>query len=231
LKHMLLAGPDLCCHAAEGNRQIVKALQVVVRHKRSVEEQPHRRTGVQSPRYADSMPQPKLQPVRIRQPVFLPAIAQRLEWNLTAQHTGPVNAADELFDVIRTVACRIKPAHQSAHACSGHIVYRNVMFLQPLDGTDMRKAERSAALKHQPDSGSIRRIDLRLLRRLDLQARCQSYPGKTGEKTPTDSTGHKRDHLQINLSATPDWDDDLKVPCAVQRCRLPAMTIASEYTC
>src|SRR6185437_16422634 len=111
----------------------------------AVKEQPYRCAGIQSLRNADPMLQPKFQQIGVRQPVFFPAITQGLKGDLTAQHAGPMNASYKCPDIVGTIACRIESADETAHTCSGYIVHRDVVRLQPCDRADMRKAKCTAA--------------------------------------------------------------------------------------
>src|SRR5215469_13222887 len=158
---MFLARHNVRRHTPERNRQIVKALQVVIRKHRTIEQQTHRCSRVQSARQTEPMLQPELQAVRKCQLVFLATIAQRLKRNLSAKHARPVDLRNVLLDLARTISRGIQPSDQPSHARARDIIHRDMMRLQPLDNANVRKSKRSAALQRQPDLGS--RLGNRLL--------------------------------------------------------------------
>src|ERR1700678_1154322 len=101
---MFLACCHVCRHTPERNRQIIEALQIVVRHHRLVQKQSDRRTRVEPARQTKPVLQTKFETIWVGKLVLLPPVIQRLKRQLAAENGSPVNTTDKLGNLLRTEA-------------------------------------------------------------------------------------------------------------------------------
>src|SRR5579875_601719 len=98
MEDMRCSRHHLRCHAAERNRQIVKALQVVIREHSAVQQHPDACAGIQPARQSKAVFEAKFEPVRVRYAIFFASKTQRIEWSLSAQYCRPVDTCHKTGD-------------------------------------------------------------------------------------------------------------------------------------
>ena len=147
-------------HAAEGNGEIVKRLHARISQSFPVDQKADLLAGIQSSGQHQASPQTQHNRVGERDLVFFSSERQVFIRNGSAQDDIPILLFNQLAKLLRTLAGGVESAHQAAHAGAREIVDGNVMVFKPLQHSDVRQSERSAAFERhanfQPGPGGRR---------------------------------------------------------------------------
>ncbi len=102
--------------------------------------------GVEAGGKLQAFVQSKLKAVGIIAGIFLAPEREVVKRSQRRQHLVPVDAVHDLAHFGGIVAGGVHPAHQTAHAGAGDVIYRDVMLLHPGNDTDVGEPKRAAAL-------------------------------------------------------------------------------------
>jgi hypothetical protein len=98
-----------------------------------------------------SVPESQLESVRKGPQILFAAEREILIGDGAGQHLIPIGAVDNTLDFGWAMTGRVQPANQAAHASARDVVNGNVVIIEPLEYSDMRKTLRSSTLECDSD--------------------------------------------------------------------------------
>src|SRR5215472_5115744 len=150
---MLASGHEVGSDTGKWNWQFIEALELRVGQGYPVQNQIDLLARVKPGGELQSLAQTKFKHAGIFASILFAAKREILKTTLSANDFIPLDALHYLVEFCGISTGGVNAANQSTHACSRDVAYRDVVFLQILDDTDMRQPQGSPSFQHQPHFG------------------------------------------------------------------------------
>ena len=154
MQHDAISAQHIGGHAAERDGQVVEAGDAGLGEGDAIQQQTDAETGIEPVGPVQPVLQAECGLDLVIAAILLAAIAKLTVGGSGKQGLIPVNALGKLLDFLGRHARGVHGGDDAAHAGAGHAVHRDVILLHPLQHSDFRQAERTAAAERETDAGT-----------------------------------------------------------------------------